>query len=232
MLQHIRLLIFDLDYVVFDCSALKLRALRQSLMPFSDQIPQNLRLPDETDAGEAFREYGFRWLQFLEIGLDEETLSQFQGAYAVQEKRLIEAGVGRIFPGLQEFFDSCRRRDVMLALGAEARRDYLLAVSDRHGMDGLFDVSLCTEEFGVGSAGEMLEEIMHHAGVNPSETLVLGTRSAYFDAAHALDVMTIGCGWGLRHPQDSAGADLEALTVSHVCAAVEQADQLATDYLP
>jgi len=110
--------------------------------------------------------------------------------------------------------------------------DYLLAVSDRHGMDGLFDVSLCTEEFGVGSAGEMLEEIMHHAGVNPSETLVLGTRSPYFEAAHALDIMTIGCGWGLRHPQDSAGADLEALTVSHVCAAVEQADQLATDYLP
>ena len=47
-------------------------------------------------------------------------------------------------------------------------RSYLMAVSDRHRLDSLFDLSLCTEEFGVGSADEMFAEIMHYHEVNPS----------------------------------------------------------------
>lgn len=231
MLRHIRLLVFDLDYAVFDCSVLKIRALRQSLISFGDGIPQAVRLPDEIDAEEGYREHGFRWTQFLEIGLDEEKLAQLQHAYKIHEGRLLEASVGSLFPGVLEVLAACRRRELELALGAESSRDYLLAVCDRHRLYDSFDTVLCTEEFGVGSADEMLAEIMHHHDVTPSETLVLGTRPAFFHAAHNVDVISIGCGWGVHRHGALADADIEAPTLANLSAAIRKADDLSAQYM-
>src|SRR5881397_1821302 len=138
MFRQIRLLLFDLDYLIFDCSALKVRALRQSLISFADAIPQHIRLPDAMDAEEGYRDHGFRWTQFLEIGLGEERLSELQLAYRIHEDRLLEAGVGEIYPGIFELLEKCRESGLELALGAEASRDYLLEVSDRHRLDRVF----------------------------------------------------------------------------------------------
>ncbi len=229
--QHIRLLVFDLDYLVFDCSLLKVSALRQSLISFAEAIPQSTRLPDEVDAEEGFLQHGFRWLQFLEIGLDEERLEEVRQAYRVHEDRLIEAGAGKIYPGLPEFLAGCRLDDVRLALGADASRDYLLSVSDRYGLHGVFDVALCTEEYGVGRAQEMLEDIMYQAEVNPSETLVLGTRPSMFEAAHSLDVGAVGCGWGIHQRDGLREADLQALSIGQLPAAIREADDRAEQYL-
>jgi phosphoglycolate phosphatase-like HAD superfamily hydrolase len=231
LLRHIKLLVFDLDYLIFDCSQLKVRALRQSLISFAETIPQSARLPDSMDAEEGFRLHGFRWTQFLEIGLAEERLAELQQAYRIHEDRLIEAGVGQMYTGMAEFLIDCRRNDVALALGAEASRDYLLSVSDRHEMYSWFATALCTEEYGVGSAREMFEDIMIHAEVNPSETLVLGTRPAFFEAAHNLDLLTVGCGWGLHQQDGLREADLQALTLGRLAPVIREADALAAQYL-
>ncbi len=231
MPQHISLLVFDLDYLVFDCSLLKVGALRQSLISFADAIPQSVRLPDAVDAEEGFRLHGFRWLQFLEIGLDEERLEELRQAYRIHEERLIEAGTGKIYSGILELLAGYRREDVRLAVGADSSRDYLLAVSDRHGLHGVFDLMLCTEEYGVGGAQEMLEDVMHQAEVNPSETLVLGTRPSMFEAAHSLDLLTVGCGWGLHRHDGLEEADLQAHSLGQLPAAIREADGMAEQYL-
>jgi len=230
VLQHIRLLIFDLDYLVFDCALLKVQALRQSLISLADAIPQNVRLPDAGDAEEGFRDHGFRWTRHLEIGLGEESLEHLQRVYDLNESRLVEAGAGGLFPGIQEFIADCRKISVSVVLGAEASRDYLVSVADRHQLESLFDLALGTEEFGAGGADEMLEEIMHHAEVNPSETVVLGTRKQFFQAAHNVDLLTIGCGWGVRQHQGLTDADLQSLTLSQLYPAIQKADHLASQY--
>lgn len=230
MLQHIRLLILDLDYLVFDCALLKVQALRQSLISLADSIPQNVRLPDAMDAEEGFREYGFQWTRHLEIGLDEESLENLQQAYSLNEDRLVEAGVGKVFPGVEEFIMNCRKSNVAVALGADASRDYLLSVTDRHQLDSLFQIAFCTEEFGVGSADEMMEEIMRYAEVSFSETLVLATRPRFFQAAHNLDLLTVACGWGLHEHRGLAEADLQSLTLSQLYPAIQKADQIASQY--
>ena len=230
MLNHLKLLVWDLDYLVFDCSALKVRALRQSLIALADSIPHSVRLPDAIDAEGGYLDHGFRWPQFLEIGLDEERLGQFQRAYHIYQDRCVQAGVGRLYPGVHDFLVDCRKRDIRLALGAEASRDYLLAVTDQHRLDQMFDIALCTEEFGVGSADEMFEEIMTQTEVYPSETLVLGTRPAFFQAAHNLDLLTIGCGWGLSEQRGLAEADLQAPTLSRLQAVIDRADHLSNRY--
>ena len=120
---------------------------------------------------------------------------------------------------------------LIAALGAEASRDYLLAVSDRHNMESLFDLAFCTEEFGAGCADEMIEEVMHRAEVNPSETLVLGTRPDFFQAARNHDVITIGCGWGLHRHEALAEADLQSLTLANILPSLEKADAMAARYL-
>jgi phosphoglycolate phosphatase-like HAD superfamily hydrolase len=228
---HTRLLVLDLDYLVFDCAPVKIQALRQSLIAFADSIPQSVRLPDAFDAEEGYREHGFRWTQFLEIGLDEERLSELQRVYAIQEERLLDSGAGSVFPGLTELLERCRRQGLQLAIGADASRDYLMSVSDRHRLHDLFSLALCTEEFGVGSADEMLTEIIHHHEVNPSETVVLGTRPAMFQAAHRLDVVTIGCGWAIQRHDGLAEADFRSLTLSALEPALEEADDLSSRYL-
>jgi len=227
VLQHIRLLIFDLDYLVFDCTHLKVQALRQGLISLADAIPQDVRLPDAADAEEGFRDYGCRWTQHLEIGLGEESLEHLQQAYRLNEIRLVEAGAGGIFPGLEDLILTFRNREVAAALGAEASRDYLVSVADRHQLDRLFQISLCSEEFGAGSVDEMLEELMRYAEVNPSETLVLGTRPQFFQAAHDLDILTVGCGWGISRRQGLEEADLRSLTLTQLDSVIQKADDLA-----
>lgn len=228
MLRQIRLLVFDLDYLVFDCAELKMRALRESLISFADAIPHDVRLPDAIRAEEGFRNYGFRWMKSLQIGLDEEHMAQLEISYRRHEQRLVAAGIGRIYSGLPELLRLCGQNGASAAIGAEAGRDYLLDVSDRHGLDSLFELAYCTEEFGVGSADEMVEEIMLRAEVNPSETLALGTRADYFRAAHNIDVLTIGCGWGVHGRESLTEADLQASTIAQVYPAIEKADAIVS----
>ena len=68
---------------------------------------------------------------------------------------------------------------------------------------------------------------MTRAEVNPSETLVLGTRPSMFLAARALDVITVGCGWGLRSRPALKEADLQAPTLANLMHAMERADATA-----
>jgi phosphoglycolate phosphatase-like HAD superfamily hydrolase len=231
MLRHIRLLILDLDYLVFDCAALKVKALRESLISFADAIPHDVRLPDAVDVEEEFRDHGARWTQALQIGLDDDTLAQLQSSYRLHEERLAAAGAGSIYPGLQELLARCMEGGTSAALGAEASREYLLAVSDRHSLDGYFEMAYCTEEFGRGSAGEMIEEIMDRAEVHRSETLVLGTCPAFFQAGRILEVTTVGCGWGIQRQEALKEADLQALTVTQLVPALLKADTLAAQRL-
>ena len=228
MLDHIQLLVFDLDYLIFDCALLKVRALRQSLISFADTIPQDIRLPDAMDAEEGYLMHGFRWTQFLDIGLDEERLAEFQPVYRINEDRLLEAGAGQIYPGVLDELANLRSNKLMLALGAEASREYLLSVSDRYDFAALFDIALCTQEFGVGGTDEMLEEIMRQCEVNRSETVVLGTRPTFFEAAHNLNAMAVGCGWGIHHHGGLGNADLQSLTLSTLVPAIHKADELST----
>ncbi len=230
-MRHIRLLIFDLDYLIFDCAALKVKALRETLIPFADAIPHDVRLPDAMDAEEEFRDHGRHWTQQLLLGLDATGMTQLQSDYRIHEERLVLAGAGRIYPGLVELLFQCRQNGISAAIGADASRDYLMAVSDRHDLDNLFEMVYCTEEFGKGSADEMIDEIMSRAEVNRSETLVLGTRPDFFQSAHNLDILTIGCGWGLQCHDALGAADLQTLTISQVYPAIVKADGLAAQDL-
>jgi phosphoglycolate phosphatase-like HAD superfamily hydrolase len=224
------LLVFDLDYLIYDCAALKVRALRESLIPLADAIPQDTSLPDAVDAEEGFRDYGLHWAQMVQIGLDDKSLAQLHCEYRIHEERLAGNGLGRIYPGIIELLSFCRRNGASAAIGAEAGRDYLLAVSDSLNLDSLFEMAFCSEEFGSGGTDEMIEEIMNRAEVNPSETLALGTRPDFFRAARNLNVLTIGCGWGLQRHEGLSAADLQSLTIDQIYPAIEKADNLAVQY--
>lgn len=229
MLHHIRLLILDLDYVVFDCDSVKAHALKQCIAALDDSVLFGAPLPHGVNVEKEFRKHGFRWMQFLEIGLDEEGQKQLEQAYAILEARIVDSGAGRIHSGIEEFVVQCRQSNLAVSLGADARRDYMLAVIDRHELDRVFQFALCTEEFGTGDAAEMLEEIMRQAEVNPSETLALGTRPHFFRAAKSLDVRTVGCGWGIRDQEGLADADLQSLTLQELYPVIQKADALAVN---
>jgi phosphoglycolate phosphatase-like HAD superfamily hydrolase len=227
VLRYIRLLILDLDYVVFDCVYLKAHALKQCIAALNETYSLNISLPGRVDVEKEFCDYGFRWIRSLGNGLDEERQMHLEQAYGIHEIRMINSGAGRLHPGIKEFAVKCRQSNLAVALGADARRDYMLAVVDRHELDSLFQFALCTEEFGSGDAAEMMEEIMLQAEVNPSETLALGTRPHFFQSAKSVDIRTIGCGWGIGNHGNLADADMQALTLEQLFPAIQKADDLA-----
>jgi phosphoglycolate phosphatase-like HAD superfamily hydrolase len=230
VLRHIRLLVLDLDYLVFDGRALKLKALRQSLVAFADTMPQSARLPDEVDLEDAYLQHGRRWLEFLDLGLEGDLLASLKEAYRVYEDRLIQAGNGIIFPGTAELLDVLRRNGIGLALGADCGRDYLLDVSDHHDLANTFAVSLCTEEFGKGNIDEMLQEALILGEVNRSEAVVLGTRSKYFQAARDLNLASIGCGWGIRRQESLPEADQKAAIPAEIPVILRMLDEQAARF--
>ena len=227
MLRQIRLLIFDLDYVILDCAALKIRALRQSLISFSDSLRHDIRLPDLLDIEEAFRNHGSHWIRKLELGLSDDELLDLEGDYLVHESRLLAAGIGKPYLGIAELLAGCKEEGLSLALGADGSRDYLVTVSDRHSLDRTFERAFCTEDFGVGSVDEMLAEVMSHEEVNPSETLLLATRPRYFEAGVGLGVLTLGCGWGIEEHSALEQADFQSLTIDHALPVIRQADEVS-----
>jgi phosphoglycolate phosphatase-like HAD superfamily hydrolase len=227
VLRHIRLLILDLEYLVFDCAQLKTQAVRQSLISLTDLVPNHGALPGIADVEAGYREHGSRWVKHLEIGLDQQSIDDLDHAYELHESRFIGSGAGSLYPGIEDFLRNCIQADVALALGADARRDYLLDVLERHQLDRFFQIAMCTDEFGMGDTGEMMLEIMRQLEVNPSETLMLGTRPQTFQAAKAVDVLAIGCGWGILHQAALAEADLRSPTIAELDSVIRKADALA-----
>lgn len=230
MLRQIKLVVFDLDYLVFDCRPVKAQALRQSLIALADVIPHHVRLPDAADIETAFLEHGCGWLKSIGAELDEKHLPDFERVYQIHEQRLIESGAGKTYAGIEALLDFCRREGVSAALGAEATRDYLMTVCDRQEFDRIFETILCTEEFGSGGAGEMLADILARQEVNPSEAVVLGTRPAFFDACHSLDLMTIGCAWGIQEQSILDASDFPAQAVEHVVTVLHRIDEIAAQH--
>jgi phosphoglycolate phosphatase-like HAD superfamily hydrolase len=218
-----------LDHLVYDCAALKARALRESLIPFAESIAHEVNLPDAADAEEGFLLHGSQWIASLSLGLSPEQSHELDRNLRIREQILISSGGGKLYPGMLEFLQSCRQAGVMLALGAEAARDYLLAVCDRHDLDGLFDFAFCSEEFGACGAEEMIEDIIERAEVALSETLVLGTRAEFFQAAKNLNIVTLGCGWGIHERSGIEASDCQALTPSQAFAVIQEIDRIACE---
>jgi phosphoglycolate phosphatase-like HAD superfamily hydrolase len=228
LLEKIRLLILDLDYLVIDCAALRSKTLRKCLLRFADQIPTDARLPDSIDIEDSYLEGGFEWLSALQLGLNEESALDLNSDYAEQEARLLEAGGCILFPGVKDLMAGCIEAGVAIALGADAGRSHLMSVIDSLSLDRYFKTSLCTEEFGSGSVDEMLEELLSHSEVNPSEAIMLATRNAYFDAARSLSLPSIGCGWGLQQKRDFSAANYQSPSLAHLLPLIRQADAIAS----
>ncbi len=227
MFQKTQLLIIDLDFLLFDCLLLKERTLRQSLLSVAELIPQSARLPDGIDIEERYLEHGYRWAKYLELGLDKEQMESFAREYGTIEPAVVESGGGRLFEGLLGSIKSWKHGGLRVALGSDARRDYLLAVSDCFGLDGHVDTLVCSEEYGGGGVGEMLDEIAYLSEVHPSETVVLGTRPAFFQAARDNDMMSVGCGWGIRNQAILETADLNAQTVNDLEHTIQEVDRIS-----
>jgi phosphoglycolate phosphatase-like HAD superfamily hydrolase len=193
----------------------------------ADFVSPDVSLPEIADAESGYRNHGCRWVKHLEIGLDQPCLDDLDRAYALHESRLAESGAGSLFPGMEAFLRGCIKEDVSLALGVDAKRHYLMAILERYQLDSLFQVTVCTEEFGMGDADEMMLEIMCQVEVHPSETLMLGTRPRTFQAARAADIVTIGCGWGIQNLDAIAEADLQCRIIPELNAIIRKADTLA-----
>ncbi len=228
MLRQIRLVVFDLDYVVLDSVALKTRALRQSLIPFAESLPLDVRLPDLVDIEESFLAEGSRWIRSLDIGFSQDQLIDLEADFRMHEVRFLDAGAARPYPGMADLLSNCREEGLTLALGAEGTREYVMAFCDRNEMDRVFEVAFCTEEFGLGSIDEMLTEIMNHAEVNPSETVVLATRPRFFEAGRDLGILTVGCGWGILGHSALSEADFQSVSLQHALPIIRQADAMSS----
>jgi phosphoglycolate phosphatase-like HAD superfamily hydrolase len=196
--RHVRLLVLDLEHVVFDAIPLKLGAVRRAILPVADDIPHSVCLPDGADLEEAYASRGWRWFEAVQLGLPKERLLALEPIVRAEARFLASGEAGRIYPGVMETLGVCRQAGLLLALGADCDRDFMLAVSDRHGFDGVFNFMACAEDYGIGGFSELLEDVAERLEVHASECVYLGTRGVCIEEALALGVATLGCRWGLH----------------------------------
>ena len=216
MLRRIRLIITDLDQTLFDSHELKLRAFRHALATLSDSIRHDVRLPDAIDLEEVYLGYGHSWPDHVDVGLDDSAALDVGRMCREHMVSFVESGSGRLQPGVLEYLLSCREEGAVLAIGAEAHREYLLAVSDRFGLSDAFECSLCTGEYGTGGADEMLEDALSRCEALAGETVYVGTRPDTLEAARFLGITALVGAWGLHGEgmqgrEEPRAADVQAL---------------------
>jgi len=217
LLRHIRLIITDLDQALFDSHELRTRAFRQALATASDLVSDSPRVPDAVDLEDAYLIYGHSWPECVDVGLGEPVAAEVGRLCQDQMVRFVEAGRGRLQPGVLEYLLSCRESGTLLAIGAEAERAYLLAVCDRFCLSDVFECVLCTGEYGASGADEMFEDILARCEALAGETVYVGARPDTLDAARFLGIRSIVSGWGVQGGsphlrEEPCAADIQALS--------------------
>jgi len=115
-----------------------------------------------------------------------------------------------LFPGALEALDTLERAGWILAVATGKSRRGLLAMIERHGLEGRF-VSLQNADDNPGKPHPaMLRRAIAEAGARAEETVMIGDTTYDMQMGRSAGVRTIGVAWGYHAPEEllATGADL------------------------
>ncbi|MGH6805258.1 MAG: HAD-IA family hydrolase [Ensifer adhaerens] len=152
--------------------------------------------------------------------VDDQALAMTAHYKAIFSGVRAEAGFQELlFPGIAEMMQTLSGRDELLigAVTGKSRRG-LTHIAETHGFDRMFFVSRTADDCPSKPHPAMVTECCSQAGIDPSDTVVIGDAIYDMQMAKAAGAAAIGVAWGYAGVSDlvEAGADYIARTPADI----------------
>ncbi|OCP18707.1 MULTISPECIES: HAD-IA family hydrolase [unclassified Ensifer] len=152
--------------------------------------------------------------------VDDQALAMTAHYKAIFSGVRAEAGFQELlFPGIAEMMQALSGRDELVigAVTGKSRRG-LTHIAETHGFDRMFFVSRTADDCPSKPHPAMVTECCSEAGIDPSDTVVIGDAIYDMQMAKAAGAAAIGVAWGYARVPDlvEAGADYIARTPADI----------------
>jgi phosphoglycolate phosphatase len=201
-----RLAVFDVDGTLIDSQhnivASMIGACERNAVPApsADEIRRIIGL--------SLQEAVMRLLPGLEDDRIVRVVEDYKNGFA--ELRARPDHHEPLFPGVMDALDALEADGWILAVATGKSRRGLLAMIERHGLQGRF-VSLQTADDNPGKPDPaMLRRAIAEAGARPEESVMIGDTSYDMQMGRSAGTHTVGVAWGYHAPEEllATGADV------------------------
>ncbi len=194
------LIIFDIDGVLFNSKNLVLESVYRTIRDFEGELRDRiLRLPDRE---KILSGVGFSNEQFIDnlgLELSGEERDYFRDRLISNEIELMEKG--ELFGGVKKILDDLKGK-IKLAIGSGCKREYLISFLENFDLEYYFDISICSDDVIGGEKKYIIQTIIEHQEVLPSETLYVGDTYSDYIASLNTGIDFVGVLWGYGVRED------------------------------
>jgi phosphoglycolate phosphatase len=188
------LIVFDWDGTLYDSTALIVRSIQAAC------VDVGVPVPSDRDAAYVI---GLGLQEALAHAVPGLPPQRYQDLVARYRHHYFNDRHGlTLFPGVLEMLHALKRRHHWLAVATgKARRgldDALAQAELRH----MFDASRTADETASKPDPRMLDELVHHFGVDPGRTLMIGDTTHDLQLAANAGTASLGVAYG-AHPHEN-----------------------------
>lgn len=127
--------------------------------------------------------------------------------------RLVEIGVGELYPGAREVLEELNSRGYTLIYLSNCAERYKNAVTKAYDIGHYFKKQICSETFGHIPKEEIVKKVRHEY---PEEQIVIGDRFHDMMAAKHNGLKSIFCLYGFGEKSEGAEADFQIESVREI----------------
>lgn len=198
MSKPLRLILFDVDGTLVDSQASIFGAMRGAFEL------HNLAVPSRQDVMSIVGLSLDRAMAQLVPDLDEATREKLVAAYKVtyhtQSLKIGSAKVSPLYPGARAMLDQLAMiPENLLGVATGKSKRGLDALLADHDLEQMFVTQQVADFHPSKPHPSMIESAMAEAGVDQTNTVMIGDTSFDMDMAKAAGVVGIGVSWGYHH---------------------------------
>lgn len=204
MFKDVRTIFFDYDGCLHDSMMIYGPAFSRA---YKYLVEMGMAEPRAWEEAEISRWLGYNcqemWDAFLPDG-DADTKNTCMQIIKEEQKRLIEKGEARLYPGALGVLAYLKEKGYHLVFISNCRKYYMDGHAAAFHLYDYFDELACSEGYGEVQKHEILRRIKERY---PMEMAIVGDRRQDMEAGKKNGIYTVGCGYGFSLPGELDGAD-------------------------
>ncbi len=196
------LFIFDIDGVLFNSESLVIEAVFKAVIDFEKESGYRLRLPSREKILSGVGLPNDLFIENLGLNVSDEEKDLFKNLLIASEVSLMKNGKGNLCPGMKDVLEYLYNSGKKLAIGSGCKREYLISFLETFSLEDFFEISICGDDIAGRDKKEILEMVLEHQEMFPSEAVYIGDTVSDYFSAKALNVDFIGVLWGYGKRED------------------------------
>ncbi len=152
------------------------------------------------------------WRTFAEEA-PQEVRKKASHIVGKEMSRLLERGVGELYPGAKDVLSELNKRGYTLVYLSNCRVIYKDAVTKAYDLKGYFEDQICSESFNHIPKEDIIKEIRHRY---PEKQMVIGDRFHDMMAAYHNELPAIFCTYGFGEAEEGKTADMKISDIREI----------------